>query len=158
MIAETLAGIALFKASVEGIKSVIGTANDVSSFAKHIDGMFTAQTQVNKDRYKRGGIKNLKDQFNIGSVAEEMIDAKLVEEQMREIATMIDFRFGFGTWTSILTERAKRIQEMRAEQKQIALEKKQKQDEIIEVVMVIGAVILVGVVLIGGVTIWLKLS
>ena len=156
MIAETMAGIALFKASVEGIKSVIGTANDVSSFAKHIDNMFTAQSQVNKDRFKQGGIKNIKDQFNISSVAEEMIDAKLVEEQMREIATMIDYRFGFGTWASIVAERAKRIQEMRAEQKQIAWEKKQKQDALMEVLMVIGCVILGAVILIGGLILWLK--
>ena len=37
MIAETLAGIALVKSAVDGIKSAIGTANDIGEIASHID-------------------------------------------------------------------------------------------------------------------------
>tara|TARA_R110000796_G_scaffold42482_4_gene104999 strand:+ start:11223 stop:11696 length:474 start_codon:yes stop_codon:yes gene_type:complete len=156
VIAETLAGIALFKASVEGVKSAIGTANDVSSIAKYIDGMFTAQNQVNKDRYKQGGLKGLKDQFGIASVAEEMIDAKLVEEQMAEIRTLVDYRFGHGTWTSIVTERAKRIQEHKELQREEAKERAKKQAELIEGISIISGIVLFAFLLLGGLVIWLK--
>tara|TARA_R110000796_G_scaffold41383_3_gene102443 strand:+ start:792 stop:1265 length:474 start_codon:yes stop_codon:yes gene_type:complete len=156
VIAETLAGIALFKASVEGIKSAIGTANDVSGIAKYIDGIFTAQSQVNKDRYKRSGVQSLKDQFGIASVAEEMIDAKLVEEQMAEIRTLVDYRFGFGTWTSIVNERAKRIQEAKEEARLITREKEAKKKEVLEFLAVIGIIVLVLLTLLGGLIIWLK--
>lgn len=37
MFAETLAGIALVKSAVDGIKSVIGTARDISAIADDID-------------------------------------------------------------------------------------------------------------------------
>lgn len=156
MIAETLAGIALFKASVEGVKSAIGTANDVSSIAKYIDGMFTAQSQVNKDRYKQGGLKGLKDQFGIASVAEEMIDAKLVEEQMAEIRTLVDYRFGHGTWTSIVNERARRIQEQKEIEKEEARAKARKQAEVIEFISIIAGIILFSFLILGGLILWLK--
>ena len=40
MIAETLAGIALLKSAVDGIKSAIGTAQDIGDIAGLIDALF----------------------------------------------------------------------------------------------------------------------
>ena len=113
MIAETLAGISLFKAAVDGIKSAIGTANDVSDIASYIDGLFEGEKQVQQLRSKKSGVGGVADQFGVKSVATEVINAKLAEEQMREIASMVDMRFGHGTWKGITEERAKRIREAR---------------------------------------------
>ena len=110
MIAETLAGIALFKSAVSGIKSAIGTANDIGEIAGYIDKLFEGEKQVQKERGKKSGI-TLGDQFGVKSVATEMINAKIAKEQMQEIASMVDMRFGHGTWRGIVDERAKRIQE-----------------------------------------------
>tara|TARA_R110001592_G_scaffold24143_2_gene93671 strand:- start:10375 stop:10851 length:477 start_codon:yes stop_codon:yes gene_type:complete len=110
MIAETLAGIALFKSAVSGIKSVIGTANDIGDIAGFIDNLFEGEKQVQKERNKKSGV-SIGDQFGVKSVATEVINAKLAKEQMQEIATMVDMRFGHGTWRGIVDERAKRIQE-----------------------------------------------
>ena len=46
MFAETLAGIALVKSAVDGIKSAIGTAKDISEFADDIDKLFTGAQQL----------------------------------------------------------------------------------------------------------------
>ncbi len=110
MIAETLAGIALFKSAVSGIKSAIGTANDIGDIAGFIDNLFEGEKQVQKERSKKSGV-SIGDQFGVKSVATEVINAKLAKEQMQEIATMVDMRFGHGTWRGIVDERAKRIQE-----------------------------------------------
>jgi len=110
MIAETLAGIALVKSAVDGIKSAIGTAQDISEIASHIDNLFEGEKQVQQQRAKKSGT-GIADQFGIKTVAQEMIDAKLAKEKMQEIATMVDMRFGHGTWAAIVAERAKRIQE-----------------------------------------------
>ena len=48
MIAETLAGIALVKSAVDGIKSAIGTANDVGEIAGHIDNLLTGEKQLRR--------------------------------------------------------------------------------------------------------------
>ena len=110
MIAETLAGIALVKSAVDGIKSAIGTAQDISEIAGHIDNLFEGEKQVQQKRAKKSGT-GLTDQFGIQNVAQEMIDAKLAQEKMQEIAMMVNLRFGPDTWRSIVDERAKRIQE-----------------------------------------------
>jgi hypothetical protein len=110
MIAETLAGIALVKSAVDGIKSAIGTAKDISEIAGHIDNLFEGEKQVQQRRAKKSGT-GLTDQFGIQNVAQEMIDAKIAQEKMQEIAMMVNLRFGPDTWRSIVDERAKRIQE-----------------------------------------------
>lgn len=109
-ISTALAGISLVKASVEFIKSNINTAKDIGEIAGQIDALFTGQKQVQEASNKKTGL-GIADQFGVQSVAKEMIDAKLAAEQIAEVARMIDFRFGHGTWAAILAERAKRIQE-----------------------------------------------
>ena len=67
VVAETLAGIALVKGAVDGIKSAIATAKDVSDIAHDIDKLFEGEQQVQKDRRKAN------DPFSVKSVAEETI-------------------------------------------------------------------------------------
>ena len=110
MIAETLAGISLVKAAVDGIKSTINTANDIGDIAGFIDKLFEGEKQVQQDRAKKSGM-GMTDQFGVSTVAREVIDAKIAAEKLQEVATMIDMRFGHGTWKGILEERQKRIRE-----------------------------------------------
>ncbi len=132
MFAETLAGIALVKSAVDGIKSAIGTARDISEIADDIDKLFTGEQQIQKKKQKRSS-----DPFSVGSVARETIDAKIAAEHRQEIATLIDFRFGHGTWQSIITERAKRLREHK-EQERLERIRKEKQTEDIMVAAAIG--------------------
>jgi hypothetical protein len=111
MIAETLAGIALFKSAVDGIKSAIGTANDVSDIAGYIDQLFEGEKQVQQKRNKKAASPGFADQFGVETVASEIIDAKLAKEKMYEMSQLVDLRFGPGTWKTIVDERARRIQE-----------------------------------------------
>lgn len=108
-ISTALAGISLFKAAVDGIKSAIGTANDVSDIAHYIDNLFEGEKQVQHKRSAKSGV-GVADQFGVKSVASEVIDARLAKEQMQEVASLVDMRFGHGTWRSIVEERARRIQ------------------------------------------------
>mgnify|MGYP001403234769 CR=1 FL=1 len=123
VIAETLAGIALVKSAVDGIKSAIGTARDVSEIAHQIDNLFEGEKQIQRDKRKAN------DPFSVKSVAEETINAKLAHEQMDEMRQLIDMRFGHGTWQGIIAERARRIQEQKeaiARQKKEARERKEQ--------------------------------
>tara|TARA_R100001163_G_C5067150_1_gene206097 strand:- start:5011 stop:5526 length:516 start_codon:yes stop_codon:yes gene_type:complete len=131
-ISTALAGFALFKSAVDGIKSVIGTANDVSDIAGYIDNLFEGEKQVQKERNKKSGVGGVGEQFGVKSVATEIINAKLAQEQMREIASMVDLRFGPGTWKSIVDERAKRIQEAKEAAAAERREKIRKQKELEE--------------------------
>jgi len=54
MIAEALAGIALVKSAVDGIKSTINTANDIGDIAKYVDNLLEGEKQ-----YSNKGLRNL---------------------------------------------------------------------------------------------------
>lgn len=131
MIAEALAGIALFKSAVAGIKSAIGTANDVSDIGSYINQLFTAEKQINQERNKKAGVSSL-DGFR--DAASSVIDAKLVQEQLAEVRNLVNMRFGPDTWQSILDEKAKQEREARlaaAEARRLAI---QKQDNILLII------------------------
>jgi len=146
-VAEILAGISLVKASVDFIKSNIDTAKDVGEIAGAIDGLFRGNEDIQKDRNKRSK-PGLADQFGINNVAQEMIDAKLVEEKMQEMRTLVDLRFGPGTWQSILDERIKRITEAKEAAKQAAIKKRKEDAEFWEQVKMF--MIIAGCVIMGG--------
>ena len=131
MIAETLAGIALVKSAVDGIKSAIGTAKDVGEIAGHIDNLLTGEKQVQQQRARKSGVC-LGDQFGIKSVAQEVIDARLAQEQVQQMRTMIDMRFGPGTWQSIVDERARRIQQAKEAERVARIKARREQEEFME--------------------------
>ena len=112
MIAETLAGIALVKSAVDGIKSTINTANDIGDIAKYVDNLLEGEKQVQQQRAKKSGL-GLGDQLGIESVAQEVIDARIAQEKVNEMRTLVDMRFGPGTWQSIVDLRNKRIKELK---------------------------------------------
>jgi len=131
MIAETLAGIALVKSAVDGIKSTINTANDIGDIAKYVDNLLEGEKQTQQQRSKKSG-SSLGDQFGIQSVAQEVIDARLAQEKVQEMRTLVDMRFGPGTWQSIVDERAKRIREAKEAAEQARREAMKKHEEFVE--------------------------
>jgi glycerol uptake facilitator-like aquaporin len=145
-VSTVLTGIALLKSSVDFIKSNISTAQDIGQIAGQIDAMFTGQKQVQEASNKKTGM-GLADQFGVQSVAKEMIDAKLAAEQVAEVARMVDFRFGHGTWAAILAERQKRIQqakEAQAAQRKIERERQQEMFENFKVgAIAVGLVVVI---------------
>ena len=136
VIAETLAGIALVKASVDGIKSAINTCNDIGDIASFIDGLFEGEKQIQQKRNRAS-----QDPFSINSVAEETINAKLAQENMAEIKNLVNMRFGHGTWEGIISERARRIQEAKEMKKQEMLARRRKAHQTAEMMKIVGFVL-----------------
>ena len=130
-VAEILAGIALVKASVSFIKDNISTCKDIGDIAGAVDNLLKGRDEVNKKSSGRG--MGIREQFDTSHIARETIDAKLAAEQLQEISHMINLRFGPDTWREIITERARRIQAAKEEQrlikKQEALESAQQMKE-----------------------------
>ena len=147
MIAETLAGIALVKQSVDFIKSNISTAKDIGDIAGAVEGLFRGQDEVEKARNKKAGV-GVVDQLGIKTVAQEVIDAKLAAESMQEMRNMIDMRFGPGTFKTILNLRSKKIKEQKeaeAEARRIQRRKEREAEETIRQAMIVGATIVCAV-------------
>ena len=146
MIAETLAGIALVKSAVDGIKSTINTANDIGDIAKYVDNLLEGEKQVQQQRARKSGL-GLGDQLGIESVAQEVIDARIAQESLNEMRTLVDMRFGPGTWQSIVDLRNKRIREAKeaaAKVKREAIRRHNEMMENIKLAAGVGAMIAVG--------------
>ena len=147
MIAETLAGIALVKSAVDGIKSTINTANDIGDIAKYVDNLLEGEKQVQQQRAKKSGA-SIGDQFGIESVAQEVIDARIAQEKIQEMRTLVDMRFGPGTWQSIVDLRNKRIKEAKeaaAKAKREAMLRQQEMMDSIKLAASIGLMVAAGV-------------
>ena len=147
MIAETLAGIALVKSAVDGIKSTINTANDIGDIAKYVDSLLEGEKQVQQQRAKKSGV-GIGDQFGIESVAQEVIDARIAQESLNEMRTLVDMRFGPGTWQSIVDLRNKRIKEAKeaaAKAKREAMLRQQEMMDSIKIAASIGLMIAAGI-------------
>ena len=122
-----LTGIALVKESVDFVKQQIETCNDIGDIIGHIDKAMTGEQQVIKARDKSGA-----DPFAVGTVAQEIIDAKLAREQLNDLRNLVNYRFGPGTWEFILQERKKRIDAQKQAIKEAKAAKLRKQQEIAE--------------------------
>ena len=143
-----MAGIALVKGAVDGIKSIINTANDVSDIASYVDKLFEGEKQVQQKRNSKSGV----DSFGgIGGVASEVIDARLAKEKMQEVATLIDMRFGHGTWKSIVDERARRLQEEKAramEARRIQIQKAKEIEELFQTILLVIAIVVAVIIVV----------
>ena len=147
MIAETLAGIALVKSAVDGIKSTINTANDIGDIAKYVDNLLEGEKQVQQQRARKSGIR-LGDQLGIESVAQEVIDARIAQEKIQEMRTLVDMRFGPGTWQSIVDLRVKRIKEAKEAAAKARREARLRQQEMIDSMKLaagVGLIVVLGV-------------
>jgi hypothetical protein len=144
-IAEILTGIALVQQSVAFIKNNISTAKDIGEIAGQIDDLFRGEKEAQQARNKKAG-GGLGDQFGVDTVAKEMIDAKIAAEKLQEVATLVDMRFGHGTWKGIVVERAKRIQEAKeaaaAARRQRLQEAKEFEEMMKQIVLVAGVLIM----------------
>ena len=148
VVAEVLTGIALVKQATDFIKSNINTVSDIRQIGSQIDDLFRGEQECQKARSKKSGT-SLSDQFGVENVAREVIDAKLAQEKLREVATMIDLRFGHGTWQGIVDERAKRIREAKEAERLARIAKQKKQEELWEILTVLLGVGILCAVAIG---------
>ena len=145
-VAEILAGVALVKSSVDFIKSNIDTCKDIGELGSAIDGLLRGKDEADRKQNQRG--MGVREQFDTTHIARETIDAKLAAEKLQEIATLIDFRFGHGTWKGILEERAKRIQEAREAERKAKIAKRKAEIQMwedIKTVLMIAGVLLAGI-------------
>lgn len=144
VLGDIVTGIQLVKQSVAFIKDNIATAKDISDIAQQIDDLFEGKSQLDKKRNKKDGM-SIAEQFGVKNVANEIIDAKLAAEEMYNISVLVDQRFGHGTWQTIITERAKRIEAAKAAEKERIKVKKQQQEEFMEM----AAMFFIGLIVVG---------
>ena len=146
-IAEILTGIALVQQSVAFIKNNISTAKDIGEIAGQIDDLFRGEKEAQQARNKKAG-GSLGAQFGVDTVAKEIIDAKIAAEKLQEVASMVDMRFGHGTWKGIVDERVKRMQEAKeaaAAARRQKLQEAREFEEMMKQIVLVASVIVISI-------------
>ena len=132
VIAEALAGLALVKSAVKGVKEVIATCEDIGGIAHHLEDLFHGASHVDdaiksktpkvapwkKFMQERIGVQMEEPDGNsIPEVAALVIQKKQIEQEMKKMKTLLNKRFGHDTWRTILELRDQRILEQKERNK-----------------------------------------
>jgi len=139
MVAEVLAGIALVKASISGIKTAIGAAQDIGAITKDIDNLFDATKQLKKQEKMAKATG--------ASATQIVIDQELAREAIKECQQLVIGRFGFNVWQDIIKLQREQALEAKA---QAAAQRRanEEQQEMLGEMAVVGSSVLIGILII----------
>lgn len=153
-ISTTIAAVTAASNAISFIKARINDVQSVSEIGEQIGTLFAAQKKLNDDRNQQAGVGDI----NIRSSIDSVLEAKRLNEQMQEIATMINMRWPKpadqpSTWQEILSHHNQAIRDQKAAQKQALIEKARKQHEVEEAIkaalLIAGFILLVGMFFFG---------
>ena len=147
MVAEILAGAALVKASITGIKSAIGAAKDIGAITKDIDNLFDATKQLKRDEKQAKATG--------ASATQIVIDQELAKEAIKECQALVIGRFGFNVWQDII--KLQKEQALEAKQKAAAERRaREVKKQEMEQAATVGASVLIGILVVGivAVVVW----
>ena len=147
-IGEAVAGYQMLKMAISGVKSALDTGKDASNIAQAIGSIFKAQDQINKEKNHN---MTVKDQFGMDNIVSQEIDARLLEEQLQEIRTLCNLRFGSTFWSDCIQLRNNAIKEQKEKERKIKLRKMEEMKEIKQSLLTLsyiicGALLIVGIV------------
>ena len=145
-ITTAVAAVAAASKAIEFIKARINDVQSVADISQQIGTLFDCQKKLNDERNKQAGVGDIKFKNSIDAV----LEAKKLQEQMNDIRTMINMRFGPDTWQEIVDLHNKKLREQKEAQAQArreAVRKAKEFEETLKTVLIITGVIGVAVAL-----------
>ncbi len=94
-VAEILAGAALVKASIEGIKSTIGAAKDIGAITTDLDNLFNGAQQIRQQKKQAKATGQ--------SATEIVIQEELAKEAIEDAKQLIMARWDWGVWQKVVS-------------------------------------------------------
>jgi len=145
-ITTAIAAVTAASNAIAFIKARINDVQSVADISQQIGTLFDCQKKLNDERNKQAGVGDIKFKSSIDAV----LEAKKLQEQMQEIKTMINMRFGPDTWQEIVDLHNKKLREQKEAQAQArreAILKAKEFEETLKTVLIITGVIGVAVAL-----------
>ena len=123
-ITTALAAVSAASSAISFIKERINDAQSVSEISGQISTLFSAQQKLNEERNKQAGVGDISFKGSIDAV----LEAKKLQEQMQEIRTLINLRFGPNTWQEIVDHHNQALRAQK-EARQAAMREKARQSQ-----------------------------
>tara|TARA_A100001391_G_C5031762_1_gene268577 strand:+ start:646 stop:1137 length:492 start_codon:yes stop_codon:yes gene_type:complete len=146
-IATAVAAVAAASNAIAFIKARINDVQSVADISQQVSTLFDCQKKLNDERNKQASVGDITFKSSIDAV----LESKKLQEQMNEIRTMINLRFGPDTWQEIVDLHNKKLREQKeaqAKARREAIRKAKEFEETLKTVLIITGVIGVAVALI----------
>ena len=148
----TIAAVTAASNAIGFIKSRINDVQSVAEIGDQISTLFSAQKKLNEERNKQAGVGDI----NIRSSIDVVLESKRLNEEMQQIATMINMRWPKAanqksTWQEILDHHNQALRDQKEAQRKAKIEATRKQHEIeqaIKTALFIAFAVAIGVGLI----------
>ena len=123
------------------VKRFVDAGKDLEDVATHLGKWYTAASDLSHAAEKNKNPPIFKKLFSGGSVEEEalaiIMHKKKLAEQEKQLQTMLNFRYGYGTWEEMIQLRRK----IRKERQETIYKQQKRKDAFLEAVFTIVAII-----------------
>jgi replicative DNA helicase len=139
---DPITAIAAATAAFNGVKQLINAGRDLEDVAGQLGKWYGAAADLGKAEQQRKNPPLFKKLLSSGSIEEEalsiIIHKKKLAEQEKELASILDFRFGPGTWQEMIQIR-RQIKKERDQK--IYKQQELKQTIIDSIVVLVGLIV-----------------
>ena len=139
-IGEAMAGYALLRSAIAGVKGAIETGKDAKNIAKLVGSIFTAQDQIQKEKNHNVTVK---DQFGMENIVSSEIDKAELESQLNEIRLLCNMKYGSDFWSNCLQIRNNALAEQKEKEKKARIRKAQEAKELRHNLFILFSIIIV---------------
>ena len=134
-----IGGLAAARSAIDFLKQNVGVFNDAAEVGRQVGNILQGFDEFNKARND----PKMQAKLGIKDIASEMIEKRLLDEELEYLRSLLVSRFGASLWDQILQTRAARIREQKEAVKKAAAEKRKRKQEIFSIIKAIGIAILV---------------
>ena len=144
---SVIAAVTAASNAIGFIKARINDVQSVTEIGDQISTLFSAQQKLNEERNKQAGVGDI----NIRSSIDSVLEAKKLQQDMQEIATLICLRWPKpadqpSTWQEILNHHNEALRQKKEAQKKARLEAqrlKHQREEAAKTFLIVTAIVLV---------------
>lgn len=134
-ITTAIAAVTAASNAIGFIKARINDVQSVAEIGDQISTLFSAQQKLNEERNKQAGVGDI----NIRSSIDAVLEAKKLNEEMQQIATMINMRWPMpanqpSTWQTILSHHNEAVRQKKEAEKKAQVEAARRQQEVAETI------------------------
>tara|TARA_A100001391_G_scaffold183587_2_gene150910 strand:+ start:11102 stop:11602 length:501 start_codon:yes stop_codon:yes gene_type:complete len=145
-VTTAIAAVTAASNAIAFIKARINDAQSVADISQQIGTLFDCQKKLNEERNKKAGISDI----SLSSSIDAVLESKKLQEELNTIRTMIDLRFGPGTYMECVNHYNQKLREQKEAQKRARQEARRRAKEIEETIkttLLVAGIIAVAVAL-----------
>lgn len=138
-----IGGLAAARQAVNFLKQNVEVFNDAAEVGRQVGNILQGFDEFNKARND----PKMQAKLGIKDIASEMIEKRLLDEELEYLRSLLVSRFGAKMWDEILQTRATRIRDQKEAIKKARAEQLKKRQELIGILKALGIALAIALTL-----------